>query len=85
MRPLRLTIVLAPLAILPACAGSGSEAVQMTQDNSPTVTYTYKDPGQYDSVAERADAYCADRYGKDAQLLKSDSVGSGYEATFRCY
>lgn len=85
MRPLRLMIVLAPLAILPACASGGSEEVQMTQDSSPTVTYSYRDPGQYESVAGRADAYCADRYAKDAQLLKSDSSGTGYEATFRCY
>jgi hypothetical protein len=86
VRPFRLILVLTPFAALAACGSGDYERVQMTEDNRPTVTYSYSEPSQYDSVAERADAHCGERYGKDAHMLNSGEAasGTGYEATFRC-
>lgn len=84
LRPLRLTMVLIPLAILPACAGSGGEKVQMSETLEPTVSYTYKDAGDFPSASSRASTFCYERYSNDAELLETTPRDGFFEAKFRC-
>ena len=79
MRKLWMLAAVAPLARLPACASH-----QQADSTAPTVTYTYTDDDEYDTVAARAELHCEDQYGRDAVLVDRDVEGSGYEATFRC-
>lgn len=78
MRQLWMALSIAALAFLPACAAYQTEA------NPPTVSFNYADDDDYDEVAERADDYCGDNYGRDASLLDRDSDGDGYQVTFSC-
>jgi hypothetical protein len=64
---------------LSACATQ-----QRTKATAPTVTYEYGDKDEYDVVAEKADLYCVEEYGKDSELIDRDTKGNGYEATFAC-
>jgi len=48
------------------------------------VTYAYGDDDEYDEVVGRADAYCAEQYNKNAELVESHPDGSDFEATFAC-
>lgn len=84
LRPLRLTLLLIPLAFLSACAGSGGEKVQMTDAIDPTVSYTYKDAGDFPSASSRADTFCYENYGNDAELLETTTRDGFFEARFRC-
>ena len=78
MPKLHLITCAAVLAALSACAG------YRTDVDEPTISYRYDDDEDYDEVAERADDYCDDQYGKDAYLVDQDSEGGDYEATFAC-
>jgi hypothetical protein len=71
--------VLASLMMLPACA-----AQQRTEATAPTVTYEYGDQDEYDVIAAKADLYCNEEYGRDADLVDRDSDDGEYEATFAC-
>lgn len=82
MPRLSLIVLAAAAATLAACGGGTN--MHRTQSAAPTVTYSYSSGGDYDEVAERADDYCDDEYGRNAVLLSRDSQGDRYEATFSC-
>lgn len=84
MRSLWMLTVVAPLALLPACTIYDSDDTDMTEATSPTVSFTYRDDDDFDQVADRADLYCEEHYGNDAELVDRDLEDDGYEATFRC-
>ena len=71
--------MLACIVVLSACA-----AQQRTDATAPTVTYEYGDDDEYDVIAEKADLYCVEEYGRDADLVDRDAMGDGYKATFAC-
>lgn len=76
------------LLMIPA-AGSlvllaGCETARQVNASPPTVTYAYQAEGEYAEVEDRADKYCADRYGSVGVLIERRLTDSGYEATFAC-
>lgn len=79
MRYHHTAVALACIMALSACATQ-----QRTKATAPTVTYEYGDEDEYDVIAEKADLYCVEEYGKDADLVDRDVDDSGYEATFAC-
>jgi len=82
MPRLSLIVLAAAGATLAACGGGTN--MHRTQAGALTVTYSYSAGGDYDEVAEQADDYCDDEYGRDAVLLSRDTQGDRYEATFSC-
>jgi hypothetical protein len=79
MRYAHMTVLLASAVALSACATQ-----QRTKETAPTVTYEYNDQDEYDVIAEKADLYCEEEYGRDADLVDRDKEDNGYEATFAC-
>ena len=79
MRSDHTAVLLACTMVLSACA-----AQQRTEATAPTVTYEYVDDDEYEVIAEKADLYCTEEYGKDADLVDRDTNDDGYEATFAC-
>jgi|GEM_PF-2076591 len=84
MPRLPLLLLVAAGATLAACGGRSGPAMHQTQSAAPTVTYSYSRDGDYEEVAERADDYCEEEYGRNAVLLSRDSQGDRYEVTFSC-
>ncbi|NJO36139.1 MAG: hypothetical protein HC869_26880 [Rhodospirillales bacterium] len=64
---------------LASCATS-----QRTKATAPTVTFEFSDEDEFDVIAERADLYCAEEYGRDADLIDRDADDDNYEVTFAC-
>ncbi len=79
MRSNHTAVVLTCIMALSACA-----AQQRTEATAPTVTYEYGDDDEYDVIAQKADLYCTEEYGRDADLVDRDTNDNGYEATFAC-
>jgi hypothetical protein len=80
MRSYYTAAALAGLMALSACAVEQ----QRTQATAPTVTYEYGDDDEYDVIAEKADLYCEEEYGLDADLVDRATDGDDYEAVFAC-
>jgi hypothetical protein len=75
-------LIFAPLALaalLAACEGT-----RQVDSSPPTVTYVYYDDRELDLVQNRADSYCAERYGRPAILAERRATSGGYEAVFAC-
>jgi hypothetical protein len=79
MRSYYTAAALAGLMVLSACA-----AQQQTRATAPTVTYEYGDDDEYDVIAAKADLYCEEEYGLDADLVDRATDGDDYEAVFAC-
>lgn len=72
-------VLLSCVVILASCASQ-----QRTEATAPTVTYEFGDEDEYEVIAEKADLYCMEEYGRQADLVDRDVEDNGYEATFAC-
>ncbi|MEZ5931342.1 MAG: hypothetical protein R3F54_05230 [Alphaproteobacteria bacterium] len=79
MLPRHALIAVTCAIALASCATS-----QRTKATAPTVTYEFSDEDEFDVIAERADLYCAEEYGRDADLVDRDVDDDKYEVTFAC-
>lgn len=64
-----------------AAALASCHAASRIDSRSPTVSYRYSGEG-IDAAAQRAEAYCHERYDRHAQLVKQDDYD--HRATFAC-
>lgn len=79
MRYAHFALVVTGILALAGCVPQ--ERVEAT---APTVTYEFDDEDDYDVIAEKADLYCEEEYGLDAELADQDGDDDSYEATFAC-
>lgn len=75
-----VVLLAAAAASLAACEGRPYQ----TGATAPTVSYSYNSRADYDAVADRAEAYCYERYRGRAYLVEEYRVDRGYEVTFAC-
>jgi hypothetical protein len=85
MRKFALAACAAALAILPAACSSDYRAKdEPPPGNAPVIKYSYIDSDDRALVAEYADRYCEEAYGKDAHELDTDREPGGYEVIYAC-
>ncbi|MGD1877880.1 MAG: hypothetical protein ACFB13_10295 [Kiloniellaceae bacterium] len=84
MRTLKIAACMAALALLPAACASPRNDGEPPPQNEPAISYSYIDSADRALVAEYADNYCEEAYGKDAVELSKDRTQNGYQISFAC-
>ena len=85
MRKVKLAACVVAVAGLTAACGSNyRDPGDPPPANAPVIKYSYIDSEGRSLVAEYADRYCEDAYGKDAVELDTDREPGGYEVSYAC-